>query len=445
MRKKILFVVLLIQTFTSRHKKYILIGNIIGFFCTLFFLQAFPLIYSQLFGQKNYVIGIVGNFSENNLPLFIQNQISRGITSLLPSGEATPLLAYKWDMDDKGTIYTFYLKNNIFWHDGSKLKARDVNYKFKGVNISYVDDYTFKVSLKEPYSPITVILSKPLFKNNLIGNGDYKVAKIEYNGESISEISLQPITKGYSAIKYRIYFSNDDALLGFKRGEVNMLYQLNSLGNLVNWKNIKKNEVTLYDRYVGIFYNLKSDLFKEKETRQGLTYAIPKFDNFENTLTPISPFSWAYSNKTRLYKYDPEIASKILSKSQISSASSEITISAYPSLLTVAQIVSEAWKKVGVNSKIKVISSIPTDFQVLIITQTIPPDPDQYQYWQSTQDSTNLTHYNNLKIDKLLEDGRKTNDLEKRKKIYADFQRYLVDDAPVIFLYYPKVYTVERK
>jgi len=79
------------------------------------------------------------------------------------------------------------------------------------------------------------------------------------------------------------------------------------------------------------------------------------------------------------------------------------------------------------------------------LTFQVPSDPDQYQFWQSTQEDTNITHYTNLKIDKLLEDGRKTLDKDTRKKIYADFQRYLVDDSPVIFLYFPKAYTVERK
>jgi len=76
---------------------------------------------------------------------------------------------------------------------------------------------------------------------------------------------------------------------------------------------------------------------------------------------------------------------------------------------------------------------------------TVPADPDQYVYWQSTQENTNISNYSSPKIDKLLEDGRKTLDTDARKKIYADFQFYLVDDAPAIFLYYPKVVTIRRK
>ena len=48
------------------------------------------------------------------------------------------------------------------------------------------------------------------------------------------------------------------------------------------------------------------------------------------------------------------------------------------------------------------------------------------------------------KIDKLLESGRKESDQEKREKIYFDFQRYLVEDAPAVFLFHPTTYTISR-
>ncbi|HLD24400.1 MAG TPA: hypothetical protein VJB96_00640, partial [Patescibacteria group bacterium] len=76
--------------------------------------------------------------------------------------------------------------------------------------------------------------------------------------------------------------------------------------------------------------------------------------------------------------------------------------------------------------------------------QDVPSDPDQYPFWHSTQSQTNVTGYSNVKIDKLLEDGRSELDQEKRKLIYADFQRRLVEDAPAIFLYYAKLYSIKR-
>jgi len=57
----------------------------------------------------------------------------------------------------------------------------------------------------------------------------------------------------------------------------------------------------------------------------------------------------------------------------------------------------------------------------------------------------NITNYQSPKLDKLLEDGRKLTDQNERQAVYFDFQKTLVEDTPVIFLYHPTVYTISKK
>ena len=388
---------------------------------------------------------MVGRYDENSLPVTVKNKISLGLTAVTASGSASPSLANSWTIENGGKDYIFSLPHNVFWQDGTKFTSSDVSYQIKDVNFSPVDKYLLKVSLKEPYAPFPILLSQPLFKPGLIGLGVYKVSRIEYNGDYISLLSLTPLKSGLPEVTYKFYLSTEDAVLAFKLGEVNVLENISRADDFTGWKNLKITPVTEFNKFVGIFLNLNNSLFKEKDVRQALYYATPDFPDFEKVYTPISPLSWAYSQKVRLYKFDPETAAKILAKYPVSSTSSEITISTYVNLLTTAQAVSDAWNKAGLHTKVRVQSSIAPDYQVFLLTFGIPPDPDQYQFWQSTQDATNITHYSSLRVDKLLEDGRKTLNMADRKKIYADFQRYLVEDAPVIFLYHPKVYIVERK
>ena len=51
----------------------------------------------------------------------------------------------------------------------------------------------------------------------------------------------------------------------------------------------------------------------------------------------------------------------------------------------------------------------------------------------------------NVRIDKLLEDGRKYINPTDRKKEYLDFQKIMADELPAAFLYYPYGYTVSRR
>jgi ABC-type transport system substrate-binding protein len=91
------------------------------------------------------------------------------------------------------------------------------------------------------------------------------------------------------------------------------------------------------------------------------------------------------------------------------------------------------------------VQSIPdtTNFQLLLIGYGIDPDPDQYAMWHSDQ-PTNITGYKNTRIDNLLEKARQSTDQSDRKQQYQEFQQFLLEDPPAIFLEYIKRYEVKR-
>ena len=103
-------------------------------------------------------------------------------------------------------------------------------------------------------------------------------------------------------------------------------------------------------------------------------------------------------------------------------------------------------KQLGVDVKINT-APIQQDasFEMLLAYWKVPLDPDQYYFWHSTQKTGNITNYNNVKVDKLLEDGRSTLSVSERKKIYFNFQKLIQDDAPAYFMFYPYTYIIKRK
>jgi len=116
-----------------------------------------------------------------------------------------------------------------------------------------------------------------------------------------------------------------------------------------------------------------------------------------------------------------------------------------PALISIAEEISRQWKEIGINTFVQITAGIPQEFQAYLAIFDIPTDPDQYSIWHSTQTTTNISRYENPRIDKLLEDGRVELDLEERRKIYLDFQRFLIEDSPAVFLYHPASYTILRK
>ena len=122
----------------------------------------------------------------------------------------------------------------------------------------------------------------------------------------------------------------------------------------------------------------------------------------------------------------------------------KIVIKTLPQYKRLANLIATEWKKIGIISDIEVVDGLPSAYQAFLGELPVLRDPDQYTLWHSGQVG-NITNYRNLRIDKLLEDGRTTYNLEDRKKIYSDFQKYLLDDMPAVFLFFPYTYTITRK
>ncbi len=80
------------------------------------------------------------------------------------------------------------------------------------------------------------------------------------------------------------------------------------------------------------------------------------------------------------------------------------------------------------------------NFEMLLYEVETSTDPDQYNLWHSLKinyPDLNLSGYEYDRVDILLEEGRQSNNRNTRKQKYDLFQKYLVADAPAIFLYTP--------
>ncbi|MFZ5845684.1 MAG: ABC transporter substrate-binding protein [Patescibacteria group bacterium] len=389
-------------------------------------------------------IGLVGEFTPTTLPLSIQQQVSSGLTILDNRGLPAPALATRWEATDSGKTFIFYLARDQAWHSGKSVVAGDVNYNIKNVTFRAVDPHTLKASLLSPYGPFPTLVAKPIFQAGLRGFGPYRVAAIRLKGDKVQYLKLVPVRDPQALVReYRFYRTEAQAIEAFKLGEVDILEDMSSPMALAKWGHTRATSSVKLNRIVSLFFNLNDSLLKEKAFRQALAYALPPLSE-ERAFTPLSRASWAYSEKVRRYDPDMTQAKKLLTASKIATQSVELTISTFSQYIDVAQSIATSWNNLGLKTKVKVENAVDRGFQILLTAQDVPPDPDQYPFWHSTQTQTNITGYANVKIDKLLEDGRQELDLEKRKKIYADFQRYLVEDIPAIFLFYPKTYTLSR-
>ncbi len=430
----------LLNAFLARFKAVLLIGIFIG--ALLFLVLRF--IGPHLWGTNIEKMGLTGRYHTDNLPNFILESVGDGLTKVNEAGIVEPNLAKSWETPDKGKTWVFHLRDNIFWQDGKEVTSETINYQFSDVTIERPDSKTIIFKLQDPFSPFPVVVSRPIFKKGLLGTGEWEVTKATIAGGFVQKLVLVDEEKNKKI--YKFYPTEERAKTAYKLGGVNTLVNIFNPTPFDTWKTVEIIPEVDRGNVVAIFFNTQDAFLSEKSLRQALAYAIRKDFEGKRALSPISPDSWAYNPQVKSYSYDIDRAEELLEDfPEEVRESLNIKLITTPTLLPIAEKITQDWQKAGIKTTAQVYSGIPTDYQAFLAVFNYPTDPDQYSIWHSTQEATNISHYQNPRIDKLLEDGRVELNLEERKKIYLDFQRFLVEDSPAAFLYHPISYKITRK
>lgn len=433
-------------SFFKKNFRQIIISSVIGFFFIFLFINYFPIINNILF-KKTTKIGVVGTYNIDSLPQEILDLISNPLITVDTDGKIIPVLISKWDISKDNKVYQFKLKDNLFWSDGKPVSAYDLNLKYKGINIKAINNNTIEFDLNQPLAIFPIYLSKPLFKFPLKGiAGLYQVQNYSLNKDTVKTLVLSPNKAGLSPKTYYFYENEDKMITAYKKGEINqMSINKKTLAeSFSSWKNTNVVKNTNYSQIMTLFFNNNNQLLASKDFRKAIAYATPDFEDLgEKATSPIPPTSWGFSKNIKTYSYNLEKAEGIISK--VASKDASINFYTFYDYINVAEEIKKNLETAGLKVNLRVLSYIPQEFDIFLTVWNPPVDPDQYYFWHSTQIDSNITNYKNIKVDKLLEDGRKTGNIEDRKRIYQEFQKNLMEDLPAYFIYHPYSFTIERK
>ncbi|HRN96477.1 MAG TPA: ABC transporter substrate-binding protein [Candidatus Levybacteria bacterium] len=441
----------LVKAYIKRWKRTILTSLIIGIIISGSGILLLNFYIRPSLDNKIQRIGVFGIYTPENLPENIISDVSYGLTAITENGSIKPAAAQRWEVKQDGKEYVFYLKKNLVFHNGDVLNAHTLPLSFKDAQKNVIDDYTVSYLLDAPYSPFLATVAKPILHEDFSGLGNYILRDIELNAGYIQSLVLQD--KNDRLHKKILYFYPTQAALktAYMLGEVDQVSGVLSPQledkNLSTWSNTTVEKKVNYDQLVTLFYNNADSNLSNKKYRQALNYALPEsFSDGQRAFSPIPPNSMYFAHVPNFGISDIDIAREVLQTSGVPS-DHVIEITTTTDLEETAHDLSKQWEKAGIKSRIKVIDEVhklAPNFHVLLYKYRLPVDPDQYTFWHSDQ-VNNIGKYKNLRIDKLLEDGRLEIDSDERITIYADFQKYLLDDVPASFLYFPMEYTITRK
>ncbi len=128
----------------------------------------------------------------------------------------------------------------------------------------------------------------------------------------------------------------------------------------------------------------------------------------------------------------------------------QITLTAVdqPLSAAVAAVIADNWQSIGVMTDVVLVDPTqvrrtvlrPRQYQALLYSEILGPDPDPYPFWHSSQvadPGLNLALFADRKADTLLEQARQTTDRTERAEAYTEFSQILADQVPALFLYRP--------
>ncbi|OUB86836.1 ABC transporter substrate-binding protein [Bacillus thuringiensis serovar medellin] len=318
------------------------------------------------------------------LPYFQQNGWDGNVTSVIfaslvstdKQGKPIPELAEKWDVSSDQLTYTFHLRKNLKFSDGSPLTADDVaftltllhdkayegevdisQYAVKGgkeykegkatsiEGIQVVDPQTIKITTEKVNSQAIFVLGGTVLSKAYYGKdykqntsldylkdlygkplaaGPYKFEKY-IPGQEVRFVANENYYAGKPKIQNFIYkiTSGDTKLQLFQTGEVDhtglgtgdeVLEQAKAL----EFANI---QIETAPSFSYIYMNNNKPYLKDKKVRQALIYGLDRKKYVDTALkgygtvanVPIHPTSWAYTEEgVNKYEYDKEKAKKLL-------------------------------------------------------------------------------------------------------------------------------------
>jgi len=411
------------------------------------------------------------------------------------SQRAVPDLAKDWEISKDGLVWTFFLREDVTFHDGHPLTAHDVEFTYRAVmdpknrslkaeqyrlvdRIETDGDYIFRISLKHPSAPFIYRLSREIAPKHLlekadlrntplnrhpVGSGPFKLVDWTEDDTIVLDANREYFQKGRPILDkliFKAYPDRETAIRAISRGEMDVALDLAAADLLFM---SKSGPFRIYSTrgasYYALIFNLKDPLFKDIKVRKALDCAIDREYIVKNQLKgysrictgPFSVDSWAYNPDVQSTPYNVERAGDLLRQADWRDVNRDgilerdgkplefevIIPDISDSLERIAVTMRAQLMKIGVRMKLVYlndsnISGIP--FQAILSKFSVGNDPDNiYDRWHSQAGETNPTSYKNRSVDELLGQGRRTADLGKRKEIYHKIHEIIHDDCPAVF------------
>jgi peptide/nickel transport system substrate-binding protein len=403
---------------------------------------------------------------------------------------AQPLLALSWQTSADQLAWTFDLRQDVKFHNGADLTAKDVVYTFTRLtdpslnsslfsilrivqSIEAVDDYTVRFMLSAPNAEFPLLLGAPQagivpdqsttadLATKPVGTGPFQFVE-SIPGERISMLRFADYwnAEGYTVdeLEYVYLPSFSAQANALINGEVDIVPDINiqDLSKLIDHPTVDVMEVPS-GRYQTIVMQATEAPFTDLHVRQALKLCADRHDLQEAVLQghgspgsdhPVSSVSPFWAEDLPVPERNINQARQLLTAAGYPNGLklSLITSASRPGMVELATAFRDMARPAGI--EIDVVS-VPADVYWTDYGGKVPfhignwnsrPSIDETltlgYYSQSQQ---NESRWQNARLDAIIEEARAEGDFEARKALYREAQMLIMTEGAVIIPYFRPV------
>ena len=414
-------------------------------------------------------------------------------------GDGTPVcdLAESYTYDAATFTYTFALKNDVKWHDGTPFSAQDVVFTYEVltqddtlastitsnyeniVSIAAPDDNTVTIALDSAcanmpgYFTIGIIpkhllygedLNTTSFNQHPIGTGRFKFENWDTAGGMITFTRNEDYygkVPNIERIIYKTVAVESTKATMLESGEADLAWLNASYAETFRGKDGFTNWDFETADYRAVSMDMSSAFWKHNaDSIAVLNYAIDKNAIVDSVLagegctaySPIQKSALGSNSQADLYSYNTERFAEEMTalgwkkgtdgvyERNGERFSFTIQVRDYEEeRIDIATLVSSMLKEAGVEMEISLVTKFDWNagYDGFLSGYAAPFDPDAVYALFTTNGSDNTMHYSNADVDRLLTAARHSDDEAERTKIYQEFERVYAENPgilPIVYL-----------
>jgi len=387
-----------------------------------------------------------------------------GLMRIGVDGLPEPALAQSWNVDDAGQVYTFTLRTDVTWHDGTPLTVDDALFTLRAIQnrgyagdptisaiwrevlVDKVGDRSIRCKLAAPFAPFLSLATFPILPAHLlgdrspaewlsapfnlmpIGTGPYQLAEITGDhallNANLRYFGGRPFI---DSIELRFFTNTQSARNALARGEIQGFgfVGTDEVPNLP--RGVVRHAIPL-DSAVLLGFNLRQGPLADQGLRRALAEGLDKDALIKQTLdgrvtrldTPILPGWWAAVEHPDWYAANLQRAGDALTSLGYTLGSDglrsrdgqaltlPLITSNDPDRVAVANEIARQWGQLGVKVDVQPLDGDTLrqrlnehNFTLALYgLQRLGPDPDVYELWYSAK-ADGGNNYSGLKDDEI--------------------------------------------